>query len=244
MFGIISVKNSFKRHRRALSDSLVTRRAGPSPLKGMVPVWVLFITPTPNAGTGGFFFWYVLSFSLSFFFANFLFCSSPVTARLSPEGPPGPTTDGDGEDVRRGRKAVTTLTRPASPCPRGCTYRVAVAFAAARNTSPCPSRLHALRHRALAAAHTASPCPSRLHVPRRCAPRGCTQHVAVPFVAARSTSPRPSWQHAARRRALHGGTQHVAVPFAAARTASPCSFRRPTLCSGPDPHGFIYFNVK
>ena len=38
---LISVKNSFKWHCRALSNSLVTHCVGPSPLKGMVPVWVL-----------------------------------------------------------------------------------------------------------------------------------------------------------------------------------------------------------
>ncbi len=51
----------------------------------------LFITPTPSTGTGSFFFWYVLSFSLSFFFANFYFCSSPVTVQHGCPLPWGPT---------------------------------------------------------------------------------------------------------------------------------------------------------
>ena len=115
-----------------------------------------------------------------------------------------------------------TLTCPTSPCPCGCTYRVAVAFAAACNTSLCPSQLHTPHHCALAAAHTTSPCPSWLHIPHCCAPHSCTQHVAMPFIAAHSMLPCPSWQHAACRCAFCSSTQHVAMPFVAACSTSLC----------------------
>jgi hypothetical protein len=170
--------------------------------------------------------------------SSFAAAQSPhVTATLSLEGPPGPTTDRDGDDVRRGRKDMTTLTCPASPCPCTRMCHVAVPLAAARRRWCCGTQHVAVP---LMAARTTCTFPFvrflfsffllPLLRPSRCAlttiladgrvavlpsgaPRGCMQHVTVSLTAARTVSPCPSWLHA------------------------PCSFRWLTPCSFP----FFFF---
>ena len=88
-----------------------------------------------------------------------------------------------------------------SPCPRSCTYCVAMPLMAACSMLPCPSQQHTARR------HT-------LH--------SSTQHVAVPFAVAHSMLLCPSWQHTACRCALHGSIQHVAMPFAVAHSMLLC----------------------
>ncbi len=89
-------------------------------------------------------------FSLLFFLLTSFFAAAQSPhdmAILSLEGPPGPTTDCNGNDVWRGRKdhRVLALVCATSLCP---SQLHAVAFTSARSMSPCPSLLHAPRRRA------------------------------------------------------------------------------------------------
>jgi hypothetical protein len=143
--------------------------------------------------------WYgfSLSFFLSFFFANFLFCGQ-ITAPYHPSCqwthplPRGPTMAPPPTAMTRQRQWCVARTGRDDAdmllrclVPRSCAPPRHV-FAPACAASPCPSQAHVPCHQALITSCATLPCPSRLHVPSRRASQPYALHCQAPRASLRS----------------------------------------------------------